>query len=148
MSYPYQGPKGDSSARFPHSRLTRRQIILIVDDDPTMRKMLMMMLREGNFDFLEAEDGKECLLKLSRHTEIDLVLVDIDMPHMNGIQLASVIRNQEIYSKLPLIMVTARSDQKTIVAAIKAGAQDYVVKPVDKEILIQKICKCLGLSEK
>jgi len=148
MSNQYQEPKGDVSERFPHSYLARKQVILIVDDDPALRKMLIMMLRESNFDFLEAENGQECLLKLARYPEINLVLVDIDMPRMNGIQLVSVIRNQEIYARLPLIMVTARSDQKTIVAAIKTGAQDYVVKPVDKEILIQKICKHLGSSEK
>lgn len=142
-----QGPASNPSTKIPTPPLSRKQVILIVDDDPAFRKMLIMMLREANFDFLEAENGKECLLKLSRHLDIDLVLVDIDMPQMNGIQLAGVIRNQEMYSKIPLIMVTAKSDQKSIVAAIKAGAQDYVVKPVNKENLIKKICQHLGLSD-
>lgn len=137
--------KPDDSMPFYH--LIKNKVILIVDDDASFRRMLKMMLREGNFDFVEACNGQEALQKLTYNHEINLVLIDIDMPKMDGIQLLRAIRSQEVYSRVPAIMVTARSDQKTIVQAIKTGAVDYLVKPVDKKVLLQKICIHLGLEK-
>lgn len=138
----------ESQGSLPLYRLLKQKVILLVEDDPSTRKMLKMMLREANFDFLESDTGRDALTKLSRHPEIDLALIDINMPQINGIQLINIIRKQGEYAKIPLIVVSAMTDQKSLVQSIKAGAQDYVVKPVDKKILFEKICKHLNLQEK
>lgn len=141
-------PKDKSQDHLPLYRLLKQKVILLVEDDPGTRKMLKMMLREANFDFVEADTGRDALAKLSRHPEIDLALIDINMPQINGIQLINIIRKQGEYAKIPLVVVSAMTDQKSLVQSIKAGAQDYVVKPVDKKILLEKICKLLNPQEK
>jgi CheY-like chemotaxis protein len=123
-----------------------KKTLLLVDDDPIFRKMLKMTLKPENFDICEAGSATECMERLSQHGEIDMVLIDVDMPNMNGITLVSMIRNQETYSRLALIMVTAKSDQKTIIQSIKAGAHDYVLKPIDQKTLVEKIYKHLHLG--
>lgn len=126
---------------------TTKIVVLVVDDDPAFRKILKVMFKGANIEVVEAENGQEGLLKLTRHPDISIALIDIDMPQMDGIRLVKVIRDQEMYSRIPIIMVTAKSDQKSIIQSIKAGAQDYVVKPIDKASLIQKISKQLSDPE-
>lgn len=123
-----------------------KKAILLVDDDPIFRKMLKMTLKPENFDIHEAGSATECMERLSQHGEINMCLIDVDMPHMNGVTLVSMIRNQGTYSRVSLIMVTAKSDKNTIIQSIKAGAQDYVIKPIDKKALLEKIYKHLHLG--
>jgi CheY-like chemotaxis protein len=142
-----QPPKNISQENLPLYHQLKQKVMLLVDDDPGARKMLKIMLREANFGIVEAENGRDALTKLSRHPEIDLALIDINMPQINGIQLINIIRKQGEYSRIPLIVVSAMTDQKSLVQSIKAGAQDFVVKPIDKKILIEKICKHLNLQD-
>jgi len=132
------GPQVASSPEI--SLPLRGKTILIVDDDPKIRQITQLMLKKEPYEVLEAGNATECMEKLCMHP-VDLCLLDIDMPDMNGIALAKMIKNQPAYSDLPLIMVTARSDQHSVIMALKAGAADYVVKPVGKKILLQKIRK-------
>lgn len=122
---------------------TLKGTILVVDDDPVIRKMLKIMLKKAGLEVVEAGNGAEGLQKMSLFKDINVGLIDIDMPKINGIQFVKMMLAQEAYAHIPFIMVTAKSDQHTIMQAIKAGAKDYVVKPIDQSALIEKIKKHL-----
>lgn len=136
-------PESESSGNLPETNKT----ILVVDDDPTIRKLLKGMLKD-HFNVIEAGNGTECLKKLSANPAIDLGLIDIEMPNINGIQLVKMIRKQDAYTDLPIMMVTVTSDKDHVVQSIHAGAKDYIVKPFSKQTILEKICKYLNMEIK
>jgi len=122
--------------------------ILIVDDMATMRrieKSLLMQLGFKNID--EAEDGKVALQKL-RQGDYDFVLTDWNMPNMTGLELVQEIRKDPKLKHLPVLMVTAEAKKENVLAAIKAGVNNYVVKPFTAETLKEKIEKIFSAYEK
>ncbi|OMH40130.1 chemotaxis response regulator CheY [Desulfurobacterium indicum] len=122
--------------------------ILIVDDMATMRrieKSLLMQLGFKNID--EAEDGKVALQKL-RQGNYDFVLTDWNMPNMTGLELVQEIRKDPKLKHLPVLMVTAEAKKENVLAAIKAGVNNYVVKPFTAETLKEKIEKIFSAYKK
>jgi two-component system, chemotaxis family, chemotaxis protein CheY len=118
--------------------------ILTVDDFPTMRRIIRNMLRQlGYTNIVEAEDGAEAWSLLQRE-KVDLVISDWNMPNMNGLDLLKAIRADEHLKPLPVLLVTAEALKDNVVAAVKAGVNNYVVKPFTAETLkdkIDAICK-------
>jgi two-component system chemotaxis response regulator CheY len=105
--------------------------ILIVDDSSTMRKIVMRTLRQAGYDgedIVEAGDGVEGLGKLGEGG-IDLVLSDVNMPNMNGMDFIKAIRSQDEWSAVPIIMVTTEGGDDAMKGAMELGANGYVVKP-------------------
>ncbi len=122
--------------------------ILSVDDSAIVRKIIRGAVEVLNYELLEASDGQEGLEVLESHAEeVGLVLLDWNMPGMNGLELLEKIKAHDIYSHIPVMMVTTESEKENIVRAIKAGAVHYVVKPFTMEELIKKIMECLGRGE-
>ena len=118
--------------------------ILIVDDYPQVRTMQRRYLQLiGDFDIEEAENGKEALEKLCLH-EFSLVLVDWDMPCMNGIDFIKNARN--VKPKLPIIMVSSKFAKSDILEALNAGANEYITKPPRFKPFSQKVKKILALE--
>ncbi|HET8706267.1 MAG TPA: response regulator [Pseudomonadales bacterium] len=116
--------------------------ILLIDDDPVSRELLKTMLEElDQKNILESESGEEGLEILSRDLNFDLILSDWQMPGLSGFDLLKKIREAEATKKLPFIMVTGRSDMEYIQSAIKAGVNDYIVKPIDMNVLEKKISR-------
>lgn len=112
---------------------------LIVDDSPTMRRIVANALREiGYEDILEAEDGEDAMEKLEGNS-IEFVVTDWNMPNMNGLDLSTTIRNDPSLSELPILMITTRGMKEDVIAAMKAGVNNYVVKPFTTEVLREKI---------
>jgi two-component system chemotaxis response regulator CheY len=109
--------------------------VLIVDDSAAIRKILQRVLRQADVplgEIYEAGDGLEALKALdSQH--VDLVLADINMPNMDGLQLLSHIKNTDKWKHLPVVMVTTEGGESKVMAAAKMGAAGYVRKPFSAE---------------
>ena len=117
---------------------------LIIDDSATMRKIVKAALdKMGTFDVLEAENCREALEKLAV-TQVDLVLVDWNMPGMTGIEFVKAIRGNATLAKTPIVMITSNAEKEQVLSAVIAGVNDYMVKPFTAEIFAQKISKVLS----
>ncbi|MDH5491661.1 MAG: response regulator [Myxococcales bacterium] len=119
---------------------------LVVDDSRAMRRILSKILREVGFDeVLEAGHGLEALDVLREHGTQDLALVDWNMPEMTGYDFVRLVRTQRIYDPMRLMMVTTESETERVVAALEAGADEYVMKPFSSDIIREKL-ELLGIS--
>jgi len=119
--------------------------ILIVDDSSVMRKVIKAAADVLNLDTDEAQDGVEALEKLSSgYREIDLVLLDWNMPGKSGFEVLEEIKTSEKYKNIPVMMVTTEGHKASIVAAVRAGADNYLVKPFTIDELESKIVECIG----
>lgn len=116
-----------------------RMKVLVADDFATMRKILRNILKQIGFDHIvEAEDG-QVAIEVLRNENIGLVVTDWNMPNMTGLELLEKIRSDPKTAHLPVLMVTAEGLKDNVVAAVKAGVNNYVVKPFTAEILQEKI---------
>ncbi len=116
-----------------------RMKVLIVDDFATMRKIVRNILKQIGFeDITEAEDGSAALQVLKNET-IGLVVTDWNMPNMTGLDLLRNIRQDPKIGQTPVLMVTAEGLKENVLEAVKAGVNNYVVKPFTAEILQEKI---------
>jgi len=119
--------------------------LLAVDDSSVIRKVIIAAADVLQIETIEAQDGIEALEKLAAHyKEIDLVLLDWNMPEMNGYDVLVEIKSSDKYKHIPVMMVTTEGQQSSIVAAVRAGANNYLVKPFTVEELETKIVECLG----
>jgi two-component system chemotaxis response regulator CheY len=118
--------------------------ILAVDDSPTMRRIIVNTLkRAGYTQVIEASDGRDALEKL-KTCGVNLVITDWNMPQMDGLALVRILRNSNEYKQLPVLMITTRSVREDIVKALKAGVNNYIVKPFSPETLRAKIEEVLS----
>jgi len=115
--------------------------ILIVDDFATMRKVIRNLLKQGGFEnVVEAEDGAAAL-KILKSQQVDFIISDWNMPNMSGLELLKAVRADDEIKALPFLMVTAEALKDNVVAAVKAGVSNYIVKPFTAEVLTEKIEK-------
>jgi two-component system chemotaxis response regulator CheY len=120
--------------------------ILIVDDSKAMRTLLRHFLHELQFESAQAEDGVQALEMLHEQGGFDLALVDWDMPRMNGLELVQAVRANARFNELKLMMVTAQNSMERVCAALEAGATDFLMKPVTRESLEDKL-RVLGVVQ-
>jgi two-component system, chemotaxis family, chemotaxis protein CheY len=117
--------------------------ILVVDDFATMRKVIRNLLKQVGYEnIMEAEDGV-LALRVLKSQKIDLVISDWNMPNMTGLELLKAVRADEDLKTTPFLMVTAEALQDNVIAAVKAGVSNYIVKPFTAEVLNEKITKIL-----
>lgn len=116
---------------------------LIVDDSRALRRILGSMLRQLGFDVVEARNGLEGLERLQAQRP-DIVLVDWNMPEMNGLQFVQAVRAEDRLRDLPLMMVTTETEMDKMAAVLAAGANEYLMKPFGKEAVADKL-QILGL---
>ena len=112
--------------------------IMIVDDCNTTRKLLGHYLRSRGFSVVFAENGLDALEKLA-FNDVNLVMTDLNMPYMDGIELISTIRSDSELSEIPILMVTTESDDKEREKAIISGANGYMIKPVTGDAIAKNI---------
>jgi len=117
---------------------------LVVEDSKVIRMILCEYLRKMGMQVVEAGNGREALERLKEMSPPDLVLVDWNMPVMNGIDFIRAVREMHIYDPLPLIMVTTNSENEHLGTALEAGANEYIQKPCTLDALREKI-ELLGL---
>jgi len=121
-------------------------LILIVDDNPTNLDILQARLRANNYEVITAADG-EAGLAMAREKQPDLMLLDIMMPKMDGIEVCRRIKGDPSLPFLPIIMVTAKADSKDVVAGLEAGGDEYLTKPVDHAALVARVKSMLRIKE-
>ena len=116
--------------------------ILVVDDFSTMRRIIKNILKQIGFTNVdEAENGHAALAKIGDGGNYDFVISDWNMPEMTGIELLKQVRANEATKDLPFLMVTAEAKKENVVEAVKAGVNNYIVKPFTAEVLQEKISK-------
>ena len=120
--------------------------MLLVDDNESIRKHMILLLKKHGFNrFDEAENGYEAIEKLkSKSIPYDLVLCDMNMPIISGLDVLRMIREDGSCAKIPFIMVTSENNKEVLLKAIKAGVSDFVAKPVDEDNLLKKISALLA----
>ena len=118
--------------------------ILIVDDSRIMRNIVKNYFSEQKIpcQYLEASDGSEAL-DLLMQQPVDLVLLDWNMPRLSGIDFLKKVRAMSKYTKLPIIMVTSESAKYNVIEALKTGASDYIIKPINGKMFAEKISKII-----
>lgn len=133
---------------FPKEDLRRERVknILIVDDSKTFRKMVISVISKlGNIQFEEAESGLYALEKIALKP-IDLVILDLNMPDMHGLDVLRFLRSSETYRDLPIIVLTTRGDEAMRKQALEEGANIYITKPFNPSELIDNVKKLLELK--
>jgi two-component system chemotaxis response regulator CheY len=114
--------------------------MLLVDDSVTMRRIQKTQINSlGITDILEAGDGQEALGKLKSNMPIDMVLLDWNMPIMDGMAFLKTVRADAAFKDVKVIMCTSESEKSKVVEALKSGANNYIVKPFTPEALKEKI---------
>lgn len=110
--------------------------ILVVDDEGRMRKLVKDFLVKQNYEVLEAGDGSEALDIFFANQDIALIILDVMMPKMDGWQVCREVRN---YSKVPIIMLTARTDERDELQGFQLGVDEYIAKPFSPKILVARV---------
>lgn len=118
---------------------------LVVDDSRAVRRIIGEMLKELDFEIVEAENGRRALEQLAAHGCPDVILVDWNMPEMNGFDFLVAARAIEEYENVPIMMVTTETEMERMAQAFVAGANEYVMKPFDKATIHEKL-QLLGVG--
>jgi two-component system chemotaxis response regulator CheY len=119
---------------------------LIIDDSRAMRRILRQIVEPLGFHILEAGDGQEGLERLEQyHPDVELTLVDWNMPVMNGLEFVKAVRGDDQYQQMKIAMVTTETEPAQMARALMAGVDEFVMKPFTSEILIEKL-KLIGVQ--
>lgn len=119
--------------------------LLVVDDSSTMRRIIKNTLsRLGYEDVLEGEDGLQGWAALNENPDISMLITDWNMPEMNGLELVKKVRSDTRFADLPIIMVTTEGGKAEVITALKAGVNNYIVKPFTPQVLKEKLSAVLG----
>lgn len=119
---------------------------LVIDDSRAVRLLVGNILREQGFDVVAARHGQEGLERLQENPETQLVLVDWNMPVMDGLEFIQAVRKVRAWDEVRLVMVTTETESEQVQRAITAGANEYVMKPFTAEVLVAKL-SLLGAFE-
>ena len=122
--------------------------LLVVDDSSTMRRIIKNTLaRLGYKDILEGEDGVQGWAQMDANPDIDMLITDWNMPEMNGLELVKKVRADARFKDLPIIMVTTEGGKAEVITALKAGVNNYIVKPFTPQVLKEKLAAVMGIVE-
>lgn len=123
--------------------MTQKMKILIVDDEPLNLDYIEQRLEDLDYKIITAADGQDALDKI-KSQQPDLILLDLMMPVLDGFGVLKIIKEDNYLRDIPVIIVSAVDDSKSIVKGIKQGADDYITKPIDAERLVKKVKEHLG----
>lgn len=112
---------------------------LVIDDSRAVRLVIGGILRELDFEVFEAAHGQEGLDQLRENPEVSLILVDWNMPVMDGLEFIKAVRAAKQWNHVRIVMVTTETESERLEAAIAAGANEYVMKPFTRDVLIAKL---------
>jgi DNA-binding response OmpR family regulator len=120
--------------------------VLVIEDDSFIRKVLRQTLKD-DFEVTTKENGMEGMAWLEEGNPVDIVLSDIQMPHMDGKNLIAMLRASPVFKKLPIIMLSTFADSDTRIACLNMGADDYIIKPFNPMEVKTKIATVLRRTE-
>jgi adenylate cyclase len=120
--------------------------ILIVDDNETNRDILVTRLATHGYELTQAADGEEALVA-ARQQLPDLILLDVMMPKLDGVEVCRQLKGDAALPFMPIILVTAKADSKDVVAGLEAGADEYLTKPIDQIALVARVKSVLRVKE-
>lgn len=124
-----------------------RRRILLADDNESIRRILALILHQSHFEIIEARDGQEALELLEREP-VDLAVLDVMMPRLDGLTLCRQIREHPRLSTLPVIICTSMDRKSDVLRAMAAGADDYIIKPFKRELTVARIRRALVHKER
>lgn len=114
--------------------------VLLVDDSKTMRRIQRTQLSDiGVYDIVEASDGEEALTVLQDNMPVDIILLDWNMPVMDGMSFLKKVRSDAAFKGVKIVMCTSESEKRRVIDAMKEGVNNYIVKPFTSEILKEKL---------
>ena len=120
-----------------------RSLVLVVDDDEFQHKVLRHLLKDANVELAFATTGTQALTAVGRRRP-DLILMDVNLPDINGVDVTRRIKSVREFAGIPIVMITGQVDKEIAVQSVKAGASGFVVKPFNKETLLAKVRSCLN----
>ncbi len=121
--------------------------LLVVDDSSTMRRIIKnTLIRLGHEDILEGGDGVEGWNALNSNPDISMLITDWNMPEMNGLELVKKVRADSRFTDLPIIMITTEGGKTEVITALKAGVNNYIVKPFTPQVLKEKLAVVMGIE--
>jgi two-component system, chemotaxis family, chemotaxis protein CheY len=112
---------------------------LVVDDSRAIRIIIGQILREIGMEVLEAKDGVAALEQMKQNPDVELILLDWNMPAMNGFDFIRAVRSQRAYDRVCILMVTSEAQSEKVTQALNAGANEYLMKPFNKDVLVAKL---------
>ncbi len=118
---------------------------LVIDDSRAVRRIIGSIMKELGYEVIEAGHGLEGLAQLEAHGVPDIILIDWNMPEMNGLEFIKASRAIPAYSDVPMMMVTTETEMEKMAQAFIAGVNEYVMKPFDKAIILDKL-QLLGIG--
>jgi len=116
----------------------KKKKLLIVDDEPDVAQFLKRRLERNNFEVFTAENGQKCL-EIAAGEEVDLIILDIIMPLMDGYEVIKRLRGNPYTGRIPIVMYSIRKETESIFKSMELGSIDYVIKPVKFEALLKVI---------
>jgi two-component system chemotaxis response regulator CheY len=112
---------------------------LVVDDSSAMRAVLRVILKQSGFEVVEARNGSDGMQSLRRNGPVHLALIDWNMPEMGGLEMLHVIRSDHSLDSMRVMMVTTETDLDQVQKALGCGADEYVMKPFNRDIIVDKL---------
>ena len=119
---------------------------MVVDDSVTVRKVTTRLLERAGMNALTAKDGVDALAQLQEHRP-DIILLDVEMPRMDGFEVATLVRHDERLKDLPIIMITSRTGEKHRQRAMSIGVNEYLGKPYQESLLLETINRLVKAHE-
>jgi two-component system chemotaxis response regulator CheY len=117
--------------------------VLVVDDSPTIRQQVGQALKQAGIEIVEASDGAEGFAVVNSNKDIGLVILDVNMPRMNGLEMLEKVKADPAHANLPIIMLTTEGQESLIQRAKNAGAKGWIVKPFNAPQLISAVKKIM-----
>ena len=125
----------------------KNALVLVADDDSNIRKIICLFLNKAGFSTVQASNGREAVDLVRSHPP-DLMLTDVSMPEMDGFESCRIIKEDPDLRHVPVIICSARDSQEDLTQAIRSGAEDYILKPFDKETVIKKVKGAIDVASK
>jgi CheY-like chemotaxis protein len=118
--------------------------ILIVEDNPVNAEMIRVSLEKERYEPIMAADGEEALLLLEQHPEIDLVITDVNMPNVSGLEMLGRMRQRAEWKTLPVVVATSMANEATVRQAVSLHCKHFIVKPFTVQLLLQTVREAIG----
>ena len=125
-----------------------KQVVLVADDSSTVRKFVSFSLSTESLDVVTAVDGMDALEKISQISKVDLIIVDLNMPNMDGYEFIQNVRSSDIHGKVPIIILSSERGEESKQRGKQVGADAYIEKPFDAKKIKYQVSKYLSLNIK